>query len=275
MFDALLALSQHLKLLVLGPLIVASLVIGAMTAHPPVFNSQAILVLPKPPSTEFSLLGSSASANAPTPAQAATVMKSAVILDAVFLALNPGSGGPDDGAREALAASIKTSATKEGLLKIDVTAATAAEAQKIAIVLIDAWLLTTRPAPQQQVELDRRLAHARQNLLTTQAILAAQKTSLLSMAGLGELLDRYFAQTLEIEREMNGLTRDVVVQLPTLASRPVRQAYPVVFLLVAFGVALLLVIWVLGRRAWKTAKEDPETAMKLEKLRGAARIDGA
>lgn len=37
------------------------------------------------------------------------------------------------------------------------------------------------------------------------------------MAGLGELLDRYFDQTLEIERQMKGLTWDVIVQSPTLA----------------------------------------------------------
>lgn len=126
MFDALLALSQRIRLFVLGPLIVASLVVGAMMALPPAFNSQAILVLPKPPVTELSWLSSSASANALPAAQAATVMKSAVVLDPVFLALNPASG-MDDKAREALAASIKTTVSKDGLLRIDETAATALE----------------------------------------------------------------------------------------------------------------------------------------------------
>jgi hypothetical protein len=49
------------------------------------------------------------------------------------------------------------------------------------------------------------------------------------MAGLGEFLDRYFVQTLEIERQINGLSRDVVVQTPTLATRPVGPPYLLVF----------------------------------------------
>lgn len=268
MFDALLALSKNVRLLVLGPLIVAAVVVGALLVLPPRFTSQAMLVLPK--SSESGLLpGYSASASALTALQVATVMKSAVALDQVLLALNPGSGIPEDSARDALAASIKTSVAKDGLLRIEVSAATALEAQKIANLVIDAWLRTTKPAALQQAELEKRLAHARQNLLTTQTILASQKTELLSVAGLGELLDRYLLQTLEIERQMNGLPRDVVIQAPTLATRPIEPPYVVIFFQVMFGAGLFFVMWVLGRRALQVASANPETAQKLETLRGS------
>lgn len=271
MFDALLALSRRLRLLVLGPLIVASLVVGALLALPSSFHSQAIIVLPlpKPTVTEIGTLSASVPATALGLAQAASVMKSPMVLDKVFLAMNPGSGTPDDKKRNALAARIQASPTKDGLLKIDVTAASALEAQKTADLLIDAWLVTTKPAPKQQAELENRLAHARENLRKTQAILASQKSSFLSVAGLGELLDRFFYQSLEIERQLSGLNRDVVLQSPTLASGPVSQPYATVFLLVAFGVELLMIIWILGWHALESARQNPETAQRMEKLRGA------
>lgn len=271
MFDALLALSKNIRLLVLGPLIVAAVVVGALLVLPPRFTSQAMLVLPK--SSESGLLpGYSASASALTALQVATVMKSAVTLDQVLFVLNPGSGIPEDNARDALAASIKTSVAKDGLLRLEVTSATALDAQKIANLVIDVWLRTTKPAAQQQAELEKRLAHARQNLLTTQMILASQKTALLSMAGLGELLDRYLWQTLEIERQMNGLNRDVVIQAPTLASRPIKTPYVIVFPLVIFGAELFFLMWVLGRHALETVGRNPETAQKLDRLRATLNL---
>lgn len=268
-FDALLALSRNVPLLIAGPLIVAALVVGALVALPSRYASEAVMALPKPPSGEATgSFGAVVGWGVPTVLQAATMMKSAVVLDQVLSALNPGSL-PDDAARDALFASVKTSVVKDGLLRLEVTSATPGDAQKIANLVIDAWLRTTRPAAQQQAELEKRLAHARQNLSTTQTILASQKTALQSMAGLGELLDRYFDQTLEIERHMTGLTRDVVVQAPTLATRPAAPPYTVVFFQAMFGAELFFVMWVLGRRAWQVARANPDTAQKLEALRGS------
>lgn len=269
MVDALLALSRNIRLLIAGPLIVAAVVVGALLALPSRYVSQALLALPSGAGAMPGLsLGAGGGWVAPTPMQTATMMKSAVVLDQVLSALSPGPI-PDDAARSALSMSVKTSVVKDGLLLLEVTAATPAEAQKIANTLIDAWLRTTKPAPQQQAELEKRLAHARQTLLTTQGILASQKNALMSLAGLGDLLDRYFAQTLEIERQMNGLTRDVVVQAPTLATRPVEPPYIVIFFQVMFGAGLFFMMWVLGRRALQVASANPETAQKLEALRGS------
>ncbi|MDP3163928.1 MAG: hypothetical protein Q8N06_00560 [Hydrogenophaga sp.] len=270
MFDALLALSRSVRLLIAGPLIVAAVVVGALVALPSHYASHSLMALPKPPSGETAglLLGAGGGVAVPTALQTATMMKSAVVLDQVFSALNPGSV-PDDAARDALSKSVKTSVVKDGLLRLEVTSATPGDAQKIANLVIDAWLRTTKPAAQQQAELEKRLAHARQTLVTTQGILASQKNALMSMAGLGDLLDRYFAQTIEIERQMNGLTRDVVVQAPTLATRPIEPPYIVIFFQVMFGAELFFVMWVLGRRALQVANANPETAQKLEALRGS------
>ena len=190
-----------------------------------------------------------------------------MVLDQVLLALNPGSGSPDDKARDVLSTDIQATVGKDGMLRVEVTAGTALDAQKIANLLIDSWLRTTTPAPLHHAELEKRLVHARQTLLTTQAILASQKTALLSMAGLGELMDRYFEQTLEIERQMKGLTRDVIVQAPTLASRPKAQPYFVIFLQMVFGAELFFIMWVLGRHALEAAKVNSKAGHKLQELR--------
>lgn len=257
MWNALLAISQNIRLLIVGPILVAAAVVWAFSLSTPRFSSEAILVLPT-----TSPVG-----------QAAGVMKSLAVVDQVLLALNP-SSSPEDSARNALVASIKTSVTKDGLLRVEVTAVTALEAQRVANLLIDAWLRTTKPGPQAQVELERRLAHAQHNISTPQAILASQKNALLSLAGLGDLLDRYFFQTLDIERQMKGLTRDVVVQAPTLSSGPTGPSYVIIFLMVMFGAELFFLIWVLGRHALVTVSASPETAQKFEKLRGSLRIFG-
>lgn len=251
LLDTLLVLGQNLWLLILGPLVVASLVLGIQLAWPQRFSSQAILTLP-----------------ASVGAQAPGIMKSAVVLDSVLSSLSPDFNGSRDSARKALAANIKIVAAKDGLLHIDVTAPTAQEAQKTANFLIDAWLRTTKPRAREQAELEKRLAHAKETLLAAQSILATQKTAL-SMAGLGELLDRYFAQTLDFERAINGLTRDVVIQAPTLANRPMKSPYIATFLLVSFGAELFFLMWVLGRHALKTAGRNPVTAQKLGRLRAS------
>lgn len=252
LLDTLLALGQNLWLLILGPLVVASLVLGIQFAWPQRFSSQAILTLP-----------------VSVGAQASGIMKSAVVLDSVLSSLSPDFNGSRDSARKALAANIKIVAAKDGLVHIDVTAPTAQEAQKTANFLIDAWLRTTKPRAREQAELEKRLAHAKETLLAAQSILATQKTALSSMAGLGELLDRYFSQILDIERQLNGLTRDVVIQAPTLANRPMKSPYIATFLLVSFGAELFFLMGVLGRHALKTAGRNPVTAQKLGRLRAS------
>ena len=65
---------------------------------------------------------------------------------------------------------------------------------------------------------------------------ASQKPPLLFyLAGCGDLLGRYFGQTLEFEQLMYGLTRDVVVQPPTLSTRPLETPYIPVFFKVMFA----------------------------------------
>jgi hypothetical protein len=119
LLDALIALSQSVRLLVIGPIVVAVAVVCLLFVLPSRFESKVIFL----PSA-IALGGSQ------TAWQAAAVMKSVVVLDEVLVALSPGSGRPDDEARVALAASIKTNVLKDGLLHVDVSGATALEAQK-------------------------------------------------------------------------------------------------------------------------------------------------
>lgn len=263
--DSLLILSQNLRLLVIGPLTVAAVVLGILFALPPRFTSQAMVAFPIG-AVSGSLPGYSATITAP---QAAALMKSAAVLDPALLLLNSGSNNRGDMARDALAANILIAVARDGLIRIDVTAPTALEAQNTANLLIDAWLHTTKPGAQQQAELEKRLARTREALSATEAIAATQKTALSSMAGLRELMDRYRAQIHDIERAMNGLSRDVVIQAPTLANRPTERPYIATFFKVMFGAELFFLMWVLGRHALETAVRNPETAQKLGRIRGS------
>ena len=89
------------------------------------------------------------------------------------------------------------------------------------------------------------------------------------MVALGELQARYLGDVLSIPRTLQGLSRDVLIQpptLPTVAAAP-KKGLIAVLATVASGFALLL--WVFLRKAWLSTAQDPLGAEKQKRLRAA------
>ena len=263
LLDLLLVVAENIKLLVIGPLAIGVIALLAGFALPQSFTSQAILMS--------------------APAQAASMMTSPLVLDPVIKTLNFAEGVSIEAARAKLAGQIKAVIGKDALLRLDVTAKTPAEAQKNANLIIDAYLKSTAPGELDRADLEKRLTYAKTSLesvrklierITSNGAGMLNKPITLGEAGtsvvaLGELQARYLGEVLSIPRALQGLSRDVVIQPPTLPTDPVAPKKGLIAILSTLAGGFLLLLWVFVSKAWANARQDPMSAKKHARLRAA------
>ena len=261
--DLLLVVAENLKLLVLGPLVVGVLALLAGFTLPQSFTSQAIL--------------------ATAPAQAASMMTSPLVLDPVIKTLNFAEGISIEAARAKLTGQIKAVMGKDTLLRLDVTAKTPAEAQKNANLIIDAYLKSTAPGELDRSDLEKRLTYAKNSLESVRKLIeriSSDGPGLLnkpitfaeagtSVVALGELQARYLGEVLSIPRALQGLSRDAVIQSPTLPTDPVAPKKGLIAILSSLAGGFVLLMWVFVSKAWANARQDPMSAKKHARLRAA------
>ena len=263
LIDLLLVIAENIKLLVLGPLAIGVIALLAGFALPQSFTSQAIL--------------------ASAPPQAVTMMTSPLVLDPVIKILNFADGISIEAARAKLAGQIKAVIGKDALLRLDVTAKTPSEAQKNANLIIDAYLKSTAPGELDRADLEKRLTYAKTSLdsvrklierITSNGAGILNKPITLGEAGtsvvaLGELQARYLGEVLSIPRTIQGLSRDAVIQPPTLPTEAVAPKKSLIAILSTLVGGFVLLMWVFVLKAWGNARQDPMSAMKLARLRAA------
>lgn len=291
LLDLLVVVAENIKLLLLGPLVVGVLILGVVFFLPQSYVSQSVLALPmpgQPSNSNQPTISISTVTVTPTPAQATAmvVLASPVVLDPVIqsLRLSEGEGSSVELARKALGRQIKITASKDGLLRLDVTANSPAQAQAVASAVVDSWLKSTVPSEQERAVLEGRLAHAKASLesvnrfmarLTADDVPAAQKTARTGDAGtslvaVGELQARYLNEVLSIPRQLKGLSRDdVIKQPPTLPTEPTAPKKGLIAVLSTLAAGFVLLLWVFMRQAWRNATQDPQAAPKLARLRAA------
>ena len=269
LIDLLLAMVENLKLLTVGPIVAGLLALGLSYNLPQNHVSQAILSLSTP---------------IPTPTQTAAMMVSPSVLDPVITSLNLFGAVPIELARTLLAQQIKVTVGKDGLLRLDVSASTAVQAQKIANSVINVWLKSTVPTGADREGLEMRLAFAENSLASTRRLF--NRLTLEGAGDLGkpltrgeaggsitaaaDLQARYVSEVLSLKRSLQGLSREVIVQPATLAYQSGRLKKR--GLIVAMGVLscfLILLLWIFIRRAWSNASLDPVVAKKQARLRAA------
>jgi uncharacterized protein involved in exopolysaccharide biosynthesis len=270
LLDLLLVVAENLKLLLLGPLLVGLLALGVGFALPQSFVSQAILLISPPNSP-----------NSPNATQAASMMVSPLVLDPVIAGSHLFKDKPIQKARVELAEKIMATVGKDGLLRLNVTANDPKDAQELANAVIDAWLKSTLPGPQDSADLEKRLSYASNALASVSTLL--DKLSVegavnlgkpltrgeagTGLVAVGELQARYLNEVLSIPRTLQGLSRDVVKQPPTLPTEPVAPKKSLIAVLAAMGTDLVLLLFVTIRQAWRNAAKDPKAAPKVARLR--------
>ena len=264
LLDGLVVVAENLKVLLLGPLVVGLLALAISYASPQSFLSTCILSPPASPQT---------------PVQAIAVMVSPLVLDRVIGSLKLADGRSLDVARAGLARQIKATVGKDGLVRLDVTANAPIAARDIAYSVIDNWLLTTVPQASELAELQARLEYAQASLSSVRNLLdrlMSDSSNLnraltrgeagLGLVALGELQARYFTEVLTIPRTMRGLSRDVIVQPPTLPAEPAGLKKALIALLATVAGGFVTLLWVFARQAWRTAAMDPKSAEKQARL---------
>lgn len=274
LLDLLVVVAENIKLLILGPLAVGLLALGLAFVMPQSYVSRAILVLPS--SSQGQMLAQTQALE-----RAAAMMVSPLVLDQVIDSLKLSVGLSAEAARQQVGAQIKASAGKDGLLRLDVTAGSPAEAQNLASAVIDGWLKTTIPNEMERADLMRRFGYAKDSLDSVHRVLsrlsdegsASLNKSLTrndgAMAAQLELKKRYMDEILEITNLLNGLSRDVVKQPPTLPVDPVAPRKGLIAALSVLATGMLLLLWIFMRQAWLDAEQDPLRAPKIARLRMA------
>ena len=211
------------------------------------------------------------------------MMVSPIVLDPIIATLGLAGDQTLQGARVELAQQIKATVGKDLLLRLDVTAETPAAAQTLANAIIDNWLKSTAPGELDRADLEKRLGYAQKSLDSVTRLierLTAEGSANLnqpltrgeagtSIVAVGELQARYLADVLSIPRALQGLSRDVVLQPPTLPTEPVSSKKALMATLAALGTGFALLLFVFMRSAWRGAAQDPEAAQKQTRLRAA------
>ena len=273
--DLLLVLAGNAKLLLLGPLVVGLVALALSYLLPQKYVSEAILVIP-----------AATGSTAQPAAQAASLMRSPLVLDPVIVAFDLSQGRSVNLARQEFAEAVKASVGKDGLLRLAVTGPSAVQAQALANAVIDAWVKTTKPAEQDRKDLETRLSYAKTSLDGVTALLArlskesgsylAQPLSRgeagTTLASVGDLQSRYVNEVLNLTRTLQGLSRDVVVQPPTLPTEHVSPKKSMIATLAALGTGFALLLWVFMRQSWRALATRPEAADKLDRLRATIRF---
>lgn len=284
LLDQLIVVAENIRLLILVPLAVGLLALGAAFAVPKSYVSQAMLSMPMPMPMPMPPTTAVPPMTTITSAQAALMMVSPQVLDAVIAALNLSEGRSVEVAREKLLGQVKVAAGKDGMVRLDVTAPSPVQAQAIANAVVDSWLKSAVPGEQERAMLETRLAHATSALDSLNRIMTrladsdapAQK----KFAGMGELgaslitvadlQARYLGEVFAITRQLKGLSReDVLKQAPTLPSDTVGPRKSVIVVLSMLTSGFVLLLWVFMRQAWRNVAQDPLGAQKQARLRAA------
>jgi hypothetical protein len=272
LFDLLLVVVDNLRLLVLGPLLVGLLALGIGYALPPSYTSQTLLSLEDSAKTVEAM------------------MRSPTVLD-VVLKQFPSPLGVTDCARDELSKKFQfgMSSTNQkvgvGVTTLEMKDEIPARAQGLANALIDAWLVTTKPRPESELELTRKLKLNQDALETVSQLLkrmADESANLIQpnvkyevgtqAIQLLQMRNDYVEDIAAIELKLRGQTRDVVASPPSLPTEATDRRRSLVAVLAALGIGFALLLWVSIRQAWRNAAQDPETLKKKARLRAALRL---
>lgn len=263
LLDVLVVVAENLRLLILGPLVVGLLALGYAYTLPRSYISQAYLSLTPSVAT-----------------QATSMMVSPIVLDPVIRSLDLSKGRSVELARAELISRIRLSASKEGLLRVELTANTPDDAQTLTSAVLESWLKSTLPGKQERVELEKRLAYASSSLSAVNRLLdrlsAESAANLnkpltrgeagLSIIAVGELQARYQTDVLSISRLLQGQSPDVVVQPPTLPVHPIAPKKGLIAVLATIVSGIGLLLWLFMRQMWQSAAKDSLMSEKQARL---------
>lgn len=265
LLDLLLVLTDNLKLLILGPLLIGLLALGGAYVMPQKFISEAYL-----------RLGASAK-------DFDAVLHSPLVLDIVHNKFYP-EEPLTNAQRKIFSASFKTVnlAKKDDSLAsvLQVENNNPERAQAIAESLIAAWFETTLPMPDTKQELERKLVQNEAALAEVSLMIdrLADESAKVSVATLRYDIATPMVQLLKIRNghvdeianlqlTLKGASPDVVVSKPTLPTEPASTKKALIAIGAALAGGFVLLVFVFVRQSLRNASQTPGGAEKITRLR--------
>jgi capsular polysaccharide biosynthesis protein len=269
--DILLVITENLRLLVVGPVLVGVLALGGSFLWPRTYESVAII---KPTATTV-MSGQQISASMLMPS----------VLDAVIANLHlQQSGQSMDEARLALKKNIKSSFNaKDNLVTVSGLAHTPEQAQALLNDLLNTFFAQSKPKAEEQARLNQMLQSTQARI--QEANIAAKqmqqriaredsKSSADTAQGYATLVntvDGLEKRAFDMSKELAGVDASALVQEPSLDRLKTSPKRSLVALVATLGALFVLLLWVFARAAWVKASASPETDQKLSSLKQAWR----
>jgi uncharacterized protein involved in exopolysaccharide biosynthesis len=263
LLDLLHTITENLRLLVIGPIVVGLLALAGASLWPKTYESTVIL---KAEQTTASL------------------MLSATVLDPIAANLGYTLKLDQDAARNTLKSQIKASANaKDKLLTLTTQADTPQAAQALAKAVVQQIYTQSQPRESDKLRLQKQLAQAqaREKEATQTAQLLGRKMNGRGTAGAAEVAQGYAqmigvvkesqAIQFDFERQLQGLDSSALVQEATLPTKHAAPKRGIITIMAALAAGFALLLFVLIRQALRNAAQDAETAQKLSAIQTAWR----
>ena len=263
LLDLLVTLSENIKLLVIGPLVVGLCALMVSFLHPQTFQSVAVLQADQ---------------------TTASLMSTASVLDPVIASLGLAKDDTVEEARVKLREQIKANVGRvDKLLTLTVSDRTALQAQAIAKALLQQTYVESRPKGSVRVRIGIQLEEARTRLKNAQdastGVLKRLESNGSGTAG-GVELARGYAELLSatgaaqgqvslLEAQLEGLTDAQLLQVPTLAQKASQPKKVLIAIgaTLAAGIALLLFIFI--RQSFINTTPSEKTYAKVLRIRNS------
>ena len=265
LLDLLLTVSQNIKLLILGPLAAGLCALGVTFALPATYESVAIL-----------------------PTDINSTLRLAAVLDPVVVKLDLTKGKTPEQARLDLSGRIKFAQDKQTkIYTLTVSGDSPQQAQATAKALLTSAYEFMRPRGSAKERLELRLLQAKKTLSDASlakagvlsilergynpesAVRAAGTELPRGYADLLVFVTNSYAAVLSLEKELEGLTDEQLLQAPSLPEKPVSQKKAMIATIAALATGFALLLFVFIRQGLRTAGADPESAAKLAAIRRA------
>jgi hypothetical protein len=262
LLDLLLVITENIKLLILGPIAIALIALAVTFELPQRYESESWLRMGEAAGPQFTSDDILIPLLEKTPWITSEATNREVAL-------------------ETLSKQIKTSfSKKDSVLKLTTQAPSPELAQQLNLALIDAYRAFSLPKGRSLEQIEQQIALTEGALKELGPIVqrVAINIDKVTPGTEGENVARAYISLAELKvareralqdlnRQLLGFGEEVFAQSPSLPERPISRKRALVTILAGLASGMALLLFVFIRSAWRGAKQNPEDAGKIRRIR--------
>jgi uncharacterized protein involved in exopolysaccharide biosynthesis len=259
LLDLLATITENLRLLVIGPLVVGLAALGFAFTLTPTYESRSVLRL----------------------GEGTTALLTSDDLLTPLLPLAPWIDGkaPRTAQLQALRGHIKaTFSKKDNTLTLTVSGPSAEQAQKLHLGTIDELRKQMLPKGRALEQTEQQRIMAQATLDELNAVIPALSQSITRLSSDSEASSRAYSlllqqrlgaqQTLQdIENSLKPFGDEGFAQLPSLPDKPVKPRKGLIAIVATLAAGLVLLLFVFVRQAMRNAVNNPQDAQRLQAIK--------